>query len=107
MSFEPGKTWYVTVELPRSKKRSAARRASRLSATFRTEDEAKAFARARYNQGLIVSAGTLNPYLPRQTIISAAIHDWIGNVAGETRASKNDAEPPAPAESHVGGMTKS
>ena len=107
MSFEPGKTWYVTVELPRSKKRSAARRASRLSATFRTEDEAKAFARARYNQGLIVSAGTLNPYLPRQTIISAAIHDWIGDVAGETHASKNDAEPPAPAESHVGGMTKS
>src|SRR3954468_16521663 len=80
MSLKPRKTWYVTFELPRSKRRSAARRASRFSEAFFTEAEAKAFARDRYNQGLIVSAGTLNPYLPREIISSAVIHEWIGGV---------------------------
>lgn len=81
MSLRLRKAWYVTFELPRSKQRIAARRASRFSRTFLMEEEAKAFARDRCNEGLIVSAGTLNPYLPRQIIPSAAIHEWIGDVS--------------------------
>ena len=94
MSFEPRKTWYVTFELPKSKRRSAARRSSRLSETFLTEDEARAFARERHNQGLIVSAGTLNPHLPRQMISSEVIHEWIGDVAKHDSSdiSKIDAD---------------
>ena len=81
MSFEPRKTWYVSFELPKPKRRGAARRSPRLSETFLTENEAKAFAREKYNQGLIVSAGTLNPHLPRRTIPSAVIHRWIEDVS--------------------------
>lgn len=77
MSFEPRKTWYVSFELPKSKVRTVARRSPRQSETFLTEDEARAFASEKCGQGLIVSAGTLNPHLPRRTIPSAVIHLWI------------------------------
>ena len=77
MSFEPRKTWYVSFELPKSRVRAVARRSPRQSETFLTEDEARAFASKKFGQGLIVSAGTLNPQLPRRTIPSAVIHLWI------------------------------
>jgi hypothetical protein len=79
MSFEPRKNWYVSLVLPKSKKRAAARKSPRRSETFLTEDEAKAFACHKYQQGLVVSAGTLNPHLPRKMIPPAAIHLWIGD----------------------------
>ena len=94
MSFEPNKTWYVSFELPKPKVRAVARRSPRQSETFLTEDEARAFASEKFGQGLIVSAGTLNPHLPRRTIPSAVVHLWIegrihdplrgGRLAGET-----------------------
>jgi hypothetical protein len=80
MSFEPRKTWYVSFELSKPKKKAATRRSPRLSETFLTEDDAKAFAYEKYNQGLIVSAGTLNPHLPRRTIPAAVIHRWIADI---------------------------
>jgi hypothetical protein len=85
MPFEPRKIWYVTFELPKSKKRVAARRSPRLSETFLTEEEAKAFACEKCNQGLIVSAGTLNPHLPRRLIPSEAINRWIDDVSEQDR----------------------
>jgi hypothetical protein len=88
MPFEPRKTWYVSFELPKPKMKAAARRSPRQSETFFTEDEAKAFAYAKYNEGLIVSAGTLNPYLPRRTIPSAAIHLWIAECIRDTTVDK-------------------
>lgn len=69
-------TWYVTVEvqkrgiLPR-------RRSPRETTTFATEPEAKAFARARLDEGLAVFAGTINPHLPKQHIPSSRIHLWL------------------------------
>lgn len=78
MSFESRKTWYVSFVLPKSKKRAAARHAPRQSETFLTEDEAKAFACQKYKQGLVVSAGTLNPHLPRRTIPPTVIHLGLG-----------------------------
>lgn len=77
MSFEPRKTWYVSFELPKLKLRAATRRLPRQSETFFTEDEARTFASEKCKEGLIVSAGTLNPYLPRRTIPSLEIHLWI------------------------------
>ena len=53
--------WYVTVEvhkrgtLPR-------RRSPRLTSTFENGAEAKNFARAKLQEGLVVFAGSINPF---------------------------------------------
>jgi len=68
--------WYVTFEV---QKRGVLpkRRSPRVTKTFETETEAKDFARARFNEGLVVYAGTINPYLPRQHITSGRIPIWL------------------------------
>jgi hypothetical protein len=68
--------WYVTFE---AHKRGTLhrRRSPRETKTFETEKEAKEFARARFHEGLIVHAGTVNPHLPRRTIPSSDIPDWL------------------------------
>jgi hypothetical protein len=45
----------------------------RATETFRSELEAKKFARAKLVETLNVSAGTLNPHLPKRTIAAAQI----------------------------------
>ena len=68
-------TWYVTVEvhkrgtLPR-------RRSPRLTSTFENEAEAKSFARAKLQEGLVVFADTINPYVLRQLVPSHDIAAW-------------------------------
>jgi hypothetical protein len=57
-------------------KRSQAR------ATFRNEQDARAFARARLAEGSNVNAGTLNPHLPKRTITSLEILDWLNEPEG-------------------------
>ena len=54
------KTWYVTFEVPRSGT-LVQRRNPRLTKTFNTEAEAREFARMKFDGGLILTAGTLNP----------------------------------------------
>ena len=69
-------TWYVTFEvqqrgvLPRP-------RCPRQTTTFATEAEARRFARARIDEGLIVFAGTINPYSPRQLSPAEEISRWL------------------------------
>ena len=53
------------------------RRNPRLTKTFSTEAEAKDFARTKFDGGLIVTAGTLNPQLPRKSIPSVDIPAWL------------------------------
>ena len=65
-------TWYVSFELPRGK-----RKLTRATKTFRSELEAKKFARAKLAETLNVSAGTLNPHLPKRTIAAAQILEWL------------------------------
>ena len=65
--------WYVAFRQP-EKMRSAYVRNSK---TFRTEIEAKQFARERLEQGCDVSAGTLNPYRPKQSISLGQITGWL------------------------------
>jgi len=65
-------TWYVSFELPRGQRKHA-----RATETFRNEREAKKFARAKLVDTLNVSAGTLNPYLPKRTIAPAQMLDWL------------------------------
>jgi hypothetical protein len=69
-------TWYVTYEVPRSGA-SVKRRSPRSTRTFETEAEAKIFARGKFDEGLIVSAGTINPHTPRRAIASGSIPSWL------------------------------
>jgi hypothetical protein len=65
-------TWYVSFELPRGKRKHA-----RATETFRSELEAKKFARAKLVDTLNVSAGTLNPHLPKRTIAPTQMLEWL------------------------------
>src|ERR1700722_8139182 len=55
-------TWYVSFERPRGK-----RTLLRATETFPNEREAKQFARAKLVDTPNVTAGTLNPHLPKRT----------------------------------------
>jgi hypothetical protein len=81
-------TWYVTFEV---QKRGVLprRRSPRATRNFETETEAKDFARAKFNEGLIIYAGTINPHSPRQLIPSSSILSWIEHVE-EQEAAKPD-----------------
>jgi hypothetical protein len=70
-------TWYVTFELQKRGMLSRRRRSPRATKTFATEAEAKNFAREKFNEGLVVFAGTINPQLPRQLVPSGRIPDWL------------------------------
>ena len=65
-------TWYVSFELRRQK-----RTHTRATETFPNELEAKKFARAKLVDTPNVSAGTLNPHLPKRTIAAAQMLEWL------------------------------
>jgi hypothetical protein len=65
-------TWYVSFDLPWAK-----RQHPRATEAFPNERKAKKFARAKLAEAGNVSAGTLNPYLPKRTIASAHILEWL------------------------------
>jgi hypothetical protein len=69
-------TWYVTFEIPWRGTAVRGRR-SRSTLTFETETEAKDFARAKFDEGLVVTAGTIIPHLPRRAIASGSIPSWL------------------------------
>jgi hypothetical protein len=65
-------TWYVSFELPQGKRASA-----RATETFPNELEAKKFAKAKLVDTPNVSAGTLNPHLPKRTIAAPQMLEWL------------------------------
>ena len=66
-------TWYVSFELlPRDKRKYA-----RATKTFHSELAAKKFARAKLAETLNVSAGTLNPHLPKRTVAPTQMLEWL------------------------------
>lgn len=69
-------TWYVTFEVHK-RGTMLKRRSPRATRTFETEAEAREFARAKFNEGLIVHAGTIIPHKPGRTIPSSDIADWL------------------------------
>jgi hypothetical protein len=92
-------TWYVTFEIP-WRRTAVRRRRSRSTQTFATETEAKNFARAKFDEGLVVTAGTIIPHLPRRAIASGIISSWleegqeqsIGDAAESTDAQSGKIE---------------
>lgn len=69
-------TWYVTFEVHK-RGTLLKRRSPRATRTFETEAEAREFARAKFNEGLIVHAGTIIPHKPGRTIPSSDIPAWL------------------------------
>jgi hypothetical protein len=65
-------TWYVSFDLPRGR-----RALTRATETFPNEREAKQFARAKLVDTPNVTAGTLNPHLPKRTIAAKQMLVWI------------------------------
>lgn len=73
MANKPQGIWYVSFELPRRRKRSFAR----ATETFPNEREAKQFARAKLAHTQNISAGTLNPHLPKRAVAPMEIPEWL------------------------------
>jgi hypothetical protein len=69
-------TWYVSFEVPK-RGTLVRRRSPRSTKTFETETDAKNFARMKFNDGLIITAGTIIPHLPRRAIASGSIPSWL------------------------------
>ena len=65
-------TWYVSFELPRGKRTLA-----RTTETFPNEREAKNFAIAKLVDTPNLTAGTLNPHLPKRTIAPTLMLEWL------------------------------
>jgi hypothetical protein len=77
-------TWYVSFE---QKRISPAKRAfSRATATFRSELKAKEFAKQKLADNQNVTAGTLNPHLPKRVISSAQMSEWFDEPTGTDAA---------------------
>lgn len=74
--------WYVTFEVQK-RGVSGRPRSPRATKLFESEKEAKDFARAKFNEGLIVHAGTIIPHSPRRTIPSSDILGWLDDQRDE------------------------
>jgi hypothetical protein len=69
-----GMLWFVSYDVQREKKRLPSRRATE---TFPNEQEAMKFARAKLAETVHVNAGTINPHLPKRTVASARMLEWL------------------------------
>ncbi|WP_423961315.1 hypothetical protein [Bradyrhizobium sp.] len=70
--------WYVSYRSNISPRRDDSEpRFARATRKFRTEAEARKFARDIIDKGWSAIAGTLNPHTPKKTVSSTRILDWI------------------------------
>ena len=67
-------TWYVSIHLPHEEKTGHY---SRRSQSFTSESDAKKFAAAKTAEGIEVSAGTINPVMPKRIVGPAEIKQWL------------------------------
>jgi hypothetical protein len=81
-------TWYVSFE-PKARL-PGQRGLMRTTETFRNEQDAKAFAKARLADGSSINAGTLNPHLPKRTISSKQVLDWLDEAEVDDQAEGTD-----------------
>jgi hypothetical protein len=66
--------------------RPGKRSFSRTTETFRSELDAKKFAKQKLTETENVSAGTLNPHLPKRVISSAQMIQWLEEPTGTAPA---------------------
>jgi hypothetical protein len=71
-------TWYVAFGPDRTiKSDTRATGPARTTKTFKSEIDAKVFAREILAKGWTATAGTLNPVQPKRTIAASQVEDWI------------------------------
>jgi len=75
------KAWYVSFEVPKKVRKASAQRRPRQSESFPTELDARRFAREKFEQGYVVTAGTINPCTPRRAIPSTLIRHWFAEMS--------------------------
>jgi len=69
--------WYVAFGPDKSVKSDASAAGTvRTTKTFKSEIDAKLFAKQIIAKGWTATAGTLNPHQPKQTIPSSKIEEW-------------------------------
>jgi hypothetical protein len=71
---KPLNTWYVSAYIPDEEKTGYY---SRRSQSFISEGEAKRFAAAEVEAGVEVSAGTINPVVPKRIVGPLQIRKWL------------------------------
>lgn len=71
------KTWFVSFRPNDVDRLPQANGQRRMSETFGTEAEAKAFAAERLADSTDITAGTLNPVAPKRTVGSAWMKAWM------------------------------
>jgi hypothetical protein len=71
---KPLNTWYVSAYIPDEEKTGYY---SRRSQSFPSEGEAKRFAAAEVEAGVEVSAGTINPVVPKRIVGPSQIRKWL------------------------------
>jgi hypothetical protein len=74
MPSRPTATWFVTYQ---AVGRLLGEGYSSKSRQFPNEKEAKAFAKFRLTEGFRMTAGTINPHLPKRFVGSADILRWM------------------------------
>ena len=79
-------TWYVTFEIRKRGLLSKKERSPRETRLFTTEAEAKTFARLKLQEGLVVFAGTINPYSPKRLVLPHDVALWV---EGQTEGNED------------------
>ena len=74
MNKKIANTWYVSIYIPHQEKTGHYSRRSR---SFANESEAKRFAAGKIAAGVEVSAGTLNPFVPKRIVGPSEIEGWL------------------------------
>jgi hypothetical protein len=80
--------WYVSYTV---KSHDGPRRYARRTRTFETEEDAKLFARESAANNLRLTAGTINPHLPKRIISTTEMATWLETPAqfpGSCRTAK-------------------
>jgi hypothetical protein len=76
--FKELDTWYVSFFTHGDPLLSGTnRKYARATRSFKTEADAKSFAREIIENGWTASAGTLNPHLPKKIVSPDRVLDWI------------------------------
>jgi hypothetical protein len=88
-------TWFVTFEVPKTWTIARKRRATpRETRTFASEAEARDFARSKFQDGLMVFAGTINPHLPKLLISTRCISNWLDGMPAENLSRSAEGSEP-------------
>lgn len=71
---KPPNIWYVSAYIPDKEKTGYY---SRRSQSFTSENEAKEFAATKFAAGIEISAGTINPVMPKRVVGPSQISKWL------------------------------